>query len=238
MSFQICITYFLLLNVKYCGLNVHKQCSKMVPNDCKPDLKHVKKVYSCDLTTLVKAHNTKRPMVVDMCIREIEARGLKSEGLYRISGFSDLIEDVKLAFDRDGEKADISGNVYEDINVITGALKLYFRDLPIPVITYDAYPRFIEAAKLTDPDERLEALHEALKQLPPAHCETLRYLMAHLKRVTQNEKDNLMNAENLGIVFGPTLMRAPDLDAMTALNDIRYQRQVLELLIKNEDILF
>lgn len=46
----------------------------------------------------------------------------------------------------DGEKAEISVNVYEDINVITGALKLYFRDLPIPVITYDAYPRFIEAA--------------------------------------------------------------------------------------------
>lgn len=36
--------------------------------------------------------------------------------------------------------------------------------------------------ELTDPDERLEALHEALKQLPPAHCETLRYLMGHLKR--------------------------------------------------------
>lgn len=47
----------------------------MVPNDCKPDLKHVKKVYSCDLTTLVKVHLTKRPMVVDMCIREIESRG-------------------------------------------------------------------------------------------------------------------------------------------------------------------
>uniref|UniRef100_A0A667X5T2 Chimerin 1 n=1 Tax=Myripristis murdjan TaxID=586833 RepID=A0A667X5T2_9TELE len=83
-----------------CGLNVHKQCSKVVPNDCQPDLRHVKKVYSCDLTTLVKAHNTKRPMVVDMCIQEIEARGLQSEGLYRISGFSELIEDVKMAFDR------------------------------------------------------------------------------------------------------------------------------------------
>ncbi|XP_014035997.1 N-chimaerin isoform X2 [Salmo salar] len=221
-----------------CGLNVHKQCSKMVPNDCKPDLKHVKKVYSCDLTTLVKAHNSKRPMVVDMCIQEIESRGVQSEGLYRISGFSDLIEDVKLAFDRDGEKADISVNVYEDINIITGALKLYFRDLPIPLITYDAYPKFMEAAKITDPDKRLEAHHEGLKLLPPAHCETLCYLMAHLKRVTQNDKDNLMNAENLGIVFGPTLMRAPDLDAMTALNDIRYQRQVVETLIKNEDILF
>ncbi|KAI4575081.1 hypothetical protein MJG53_003012 [Ovis ammon polii x Ovis aries] len=221
-----------------CGLNVHKQCSKMVPNDCKPDLKHVKKVYSCDLTTLVKAHITKRPMVVDMCIREIESRGLNSEGLYRVSGFSDLIEDVKMAFDRDGEKADISVNMYEDINIITGALKLYFRDLPIPLITYDAYPKFIESAKIMDPDEQLETLHEALKLLPPAHCETLRYLMAHLKRVTLHEKENLMNAENLGIVFGPTLMRSPELDAMAALNDIRYQRLVVELLIKNEDILF
>uniref|UniRef100_A0A8C3MJG1 Beta-chimaerin n=1 Tax=Geospiza parvula TaxID=87175 RepID=A0A8C3MJG1_GEOPR len=221
-----------------CGLNVHKQCSKMVPNDCKPDLKHVKKVYSCDLTTLVKAHFTKRPMVVDMCIREIESRGLNSEGLYRVSGFSDLIEDVKMAFDRDGEKADISVNMYEDINIITGALKLYFRDLPIPLITYDAYPKFIESAKTTDPDEQLEILHEALKLLPPAHCETLRYLMAHLKRVTLHEKENLMSAENLGIVFGPTLMRAPELDAMAALNDIRYQRLVVEMLIKNEDILF
>uniref|UniRef100_A0A8C5QUQ3 N-chimaerin n=1 Tax=Leptobrachium leishanense TaxID=445787 RepID=A0A8C5QUQ3_9ANUR len=221
-----------------CGLNVHKQCSKMVPNDCKPDLKHVKKVYSCDLTTLVKAHNSKRPMVVDMCIREIESRGLQSEGLYRISGFTDLIEDAKMSFDRDGEKADISVNVYEDINIITGALKLYFRELPIPLITYDAYPRFLDSAKALDPDTQLEILHEALKLLPPAHCETLRYLMGHLKRVTLHEKDNLMNAENLGIVFGPTLMRAPEQDAMAALNDIRYQRLVVEMLIKNEDILF
>lgn len=220
-----------------CGLNVHKQCSKVVPNDCQPDLRHVKRVYSCDLTTLVKAHNAKRPMVVDMCIQEIEARGLQSEGLYRISGFSELIEDVKLAFDRDGEKADISANVYEDINIITGALKLYFRELPIPLITYDAYPHFMEAAKIMDTDKRQEALHEALKLLPPAHCETLRYLMGHLKRVSQCE-ENLMTGENLGIVFGPTLMRAPGLDAMTALNDIRYQRLVVEGLVTGEDLLF
>lgn len=57
-------------------------------------------------------------------------------------------------------------------------------------------------------------------------------------RVTQKEKENLMSSENLGIVFGPTLMRAPELDAMTALNDIRYQRLVVETLITNEDMLF
>ncbi|KAK3550575.1 hypothetical protein QTP70_000044 [Hemibagrus guttatus] len=129
-----------------CGLNVHKQCSKLVPSDCQPDLRRIKKVFSCDLTTLVKAHNTPRPMVVDMCIKEIEQRGLKSEGLYRVSGFTEHIEDVRLSFDRDGEKADISANAYPDINTITGALKLYLRDLPIPVITYEVYSKFIQAA--------------------------------------------------------------------------------------------
>ncbi|XP_053322286.1 beta-chimaerin [Spea bombifrons] len=221
-----------------CGLNVHKQCSKYVPSDCQPDLKRIKKVYSCDLTTLVKAHNIPRPMVVDMCIREIEGRGLKSEGLYRVSGFTEHIEDVKMAFDRDGDKADISSTTYPDINIIAGALKLYFRDLPIPVITYDSYSKFIEAAKISNPDERLEAIHEALMLLPPAHYETLRFLMIHLKKVTQNEKDNLMCAENLGIVFGPTLMRPPEENALTSLNDMRYQKLIVQILIQNEDVLF
>uniref|UniRef100_A0A4W4FZW6 Beta-chimaerin n=1 Tax=Electrophorus electricus TaxID=8005 RepID=A0A4W4FZW6_ELEEL len=221
-----------------CGLNVHKQCAKLVPSDCQPDLRRIKKVFSCDLTTLVKAHNTLRPMVLDMCISEIEHRGLTSEGLYRVSGFTEHIEDVRLAFDRDGEKTDISANAYPDINTITGALKLYLRDLPIPVITYDVYSKFILAAKMTDPDSRLEAIHDGLLQLPPAHYETLRYLVSHLKRVTMFEKDNLMNAENLGIVFGPTLMQPPDQDTLASLSCMRLQKLIVQLLIEHEDILF
>lgn len=40
-----------------------------------PDLKHVKRVFGVDLITLVKAHNTVRPFVVDLCIKETEKRG-------------------------------------------------------------------------------------------------------------------------------------------------------------------
>ncbi|KAI4810720.1 hypothetical protein KUCAC02_013653 [Chaenocephalus aceratus] len=221
-----------------CGLNVHKQCSKLVPSDCQPDLRRIKKVYSCDLTTLVKAHNTTRPMVVDMCIREIELRGMNSEGLYRVSGFSEHVEEVRLAFDRDGDKADISASAYADINIIAGALKLYLRDLPIPVITFDLYSKFIQSAKLPNAESRLEAIHESLLQLPPAHYETLRYLMAHLKRVTQLAKDNLMSSENLGIVYGPTLMQPPEQNALITLNDMRQQKLVVQLMIEHEDVLF
>lgn len=51
-----------------------------------------------------------------------------------------------LVWPTDGDKADISASVYADINIITGALKLYLRDLPIPIITFDLYSKFIQAA--------------------------------------------------------------------------------------------
>lgn len=51
-----------------------------------------------------------------------------------------------LVWPTDGDKADISASAYADINIITGALKLYLRDLPIPIITFDLYSKFIQAA--------------------------------------------------------------------------------------------
>lgn len=57
-------------------------------------------------------------------------------------------------------------------------------------------------------------------------------------RVTMFEKYNLMNAENLGIVFGPTLMQPPEQNALTTLNDMRQQKLVVQLIIEHEDVLF
>lgn len=59
-----------------CGFSAHRKCSEKVPNECCPDLKYVTRAFGVDLTTLVKAHNTARPFVVDMCVNEIEKRGL------------------------------------------------------------------------------------------------------------------------------------------------------------------
>lgn len=49
---------------------------------------------------------------------------------------------------------------------------------------------FCSCSELTDPEKKLEALREALALLPPSHSETLRYLMAHLKRwAIQSNRD-------------------------------------------------
>lgn len=52
------------------------------------------------------------------------------------------------------------------------------------------------------------------------------------------EKDNFMNSENLGIVFGPTLMQPPEQNALTTLNDMRQQKLVVQHMIEHEDVLF
>ena len=83
-----------------CGFSAHSRCSEKVPPDCQPDLKNFRGVFGLDLTTLVKAHRTQRPWVLDKCVAEMERRGLTSEGLYRVSGFQDEIASLKLALDR------------------------------------------------------------------------------------------------------------------------------------------
>ena len=47
---------------------------------------------------------------------------------------------------------------------------------------------------------------------------------------------NLMKASNLGVVFGPTLMR-PEHETVASIVDIRYQNIIVELMItKIEDV--
>lgn len=42
-----------------------------------------------------------------------------------------------------GETVNLSQ--YQDMNIITGVIKLYLRELPIPLITFDAYKEIMKA---------------------------------------------------------------------------------------------
>lgn len=129
-----------------CGFQAHKKCSERTPPDCEPQMRYIKRIFGVDLTTLVKATNSIRPIVAEKCIEEIERRkgAIESEGLYRVSGFSDAIEELRLAFDR-GDNVDFNEFKYNDIHIICSLLKLYLRQLPIPLITFEVYNKLIES---------------------------------------------------------------------------------------------
>ncbi|XP_071443629.1 N-chimaerin [Hetaerina americana] len=243
-----------------CGFTAHSRCSEKVPNDCLPDVGMARGVFGLELsaalameTALYIEQSISQPVVpfvVRCCIKEIERRGLDSEGLYRVSGFAEEIEALKMALDKDGERADLSPKSFENINVIAGTLKLYLRLLPIPLITFDVHPMLITTAQMKNPSEQVNSMKEVVMNLPPVHFNTLKFLIEHLSRVSQFESENKMTAHNLSTVFAPTLMPAPDsfLKSVSPLGKsscmggmlpgIGHEISALECMITNHSVIF
>ncbi|CAH8460885.1 unnamed protein product [Schistosoma turkestanicum] len=171
-----------------CGFQAHKRCADLVPCDCVPDIKQMKRVFGVDLTNLARAENKAVPTLLIKCIQEVERRdGLFCEGLYRIPGNYDLVEELRTEFDKDPELANVSEVRVRDINVLTSLIKSFLRQLPVPLITYEAYPDLLDVVRddrLTE-QEKLDLLKKILARLPGAHYESLRYFINHIHREAQ-----------------------------------------------------
>lgn len=168
-------------------------------------------VFGVHLDTLLARDQVDVPPILEICAAAIERVGIESMGIYRLSGTTSRVQRLKAKFDADWTTVDVmSDEALQDINIVAGCLKQWFRELPEPLLTYQLYPRFIEAAKIENEYLRQVRLHEQVNELPDANYATLRYLMAHLDKVRQQEATNQMSAHNLAIVFGPTLLRSPN----------------------------
>lgn len=77
---------------------------------------------------------------------------------------------------------DLEDDAYADINVIASTLKLWFRELPDPLFTYNQFGAFMEAARLDNDRLRHIRLHEQINELPDANYAALKYFMAHLHK--------------------------------------------------------
>lgn len=65
-------------------------------------------------------------------------------GLYRVSGHERLVKELKEKLVRGKTLPQLSK--VEDINVITGVLKYFLRNLPEPLLTFHLNKAFMEAA--------------------------------------------------------------------------------------------
>ncbi|XP_074420939.1 rho GTPase-activating protein 9 isoform X2 [Larus michahellis] len=156
-------------------------------------------VFGCRLDALCQRESTTVPRFVRLCVEAVEERGLDVDGIYRVNGNLSVIQKLRFAVDReravtsDGryvfpeqlsqeERLSLADPEWSDVHVVTGALKLFFRELPEPLVPYGLFDSFIEAVKLPDPQEQVERVAELVQSLPPPNYATLRYLLAHLCR--------------------------------------------------------
>nr|XP_057942563.1 rho GTPase-activating protein 42-like [Doryrhamphus excisus] len=172
------------------------------------------------------------------CIELVESRGLTTLGLYRTGGVNSkvqrLMTSVFASTSASGTRLDADA---WDNKTITSGLKNYFRCLAEPVLTYRLHKDFIKAAKYDDQKHRVRAVHTLVHRLPEKNRVMLDLLTSHLLKVSTHCDQNLMTVSNLGMIFGPTLMRSQE-ETVAAMMNIKFQNIVVEIIIENHDKIF
>ncbi|XP_034616023.1 rho GTPase-activating protein 12 isoform X12 [Trachemys scripta elegans] len=192
-------------------------------------------VFGSSLTSLCQRENSSVPKFVKLCIEHVEEHGLDVDGLYRVSGNLAVIQKLRFAVNHD-EKLDLNDSKWEDIHVITGALKMFFRELPEPLFTYNHFNDFVNAIK-QEPRQRVHAVKDLIKQLPKPNQDTMQILFRHLKRVVENGEKNRMTYQSVAIVFGPTLLKPEKETGNIAVHTV-YQNQIVELILLELNSIF
>ncbi|NXH91341.1 RHG29 protein, partial [Edolisoma coerulescens] len=246
-----------------CSLACHKKCLETLAIQCGHKKLHGRlHLFGVEFAQAAKNVPDGIPFIIKKCTSEIESRALNVKGIYRVNGAKSRVEKLCQAFENGKDLVELSELYAHDISNV---LKLYLRQLPEPLILFRLYNEFIGLAKESqNANEELDAkqaspkaktrqslcielnriiikIKDLLKQLPVPNYNTLQYLIGHLHRVTEQSDENKMSASNLGIIFGPTLIRPRQSDATVSLSslvDYPYQARVVELLITYYEKIF
>ncbi|KAM6189272.1 rho GTPase-activating protein 45 [Sarcoramphus papa] len=250
--------YFQGAECEECYLACHKKCLETLAIQCgHKKLQGKLQLFGQDFTKASQSSSDGIPFIIKKCISEIEKRALKTKGIYRVNGVKTRVEKLCQAFENGKELVELSQASPHDISNV---LKLYLRQLPEPIMPFRMYNELMGLAKeslqggeakgksgkggpeLVDKGADTDKvvvnlvlkLKELLKELPWENMATLQYLLQHLRRIVEVEQDNKMTSSNLGIVFGPTLMRPRPTDAtisLSSLVDYPHQARIIEALI-------
>ncbi|XP_014885568.1 unconventional myosin-IXAa isoform X7 [Poecilia latipinna] len=214
---------------KLCRYACHRKCCQKTTKCSKkfdPELST--RQFGVEVARLTNDERTV-PLVVEKLINYIEMHGLYTEGIYRKSGSTNKIKELKLALDTDVESMNLDDY---NIHVIASVFKQWLRDLPNPLMTFELYEEFIRAMSLQDKKEMIRGVYSVIDQLSRTHLNTLERLIFHLVRISLQEETNRMSANALAIVFAPCILRCPDTtDPMQSVQDISKTTACVELII-------
>uniref|UniRef100_A0A4W4HC90 Rho GTPase activating protein 45b n=1 Tax=Electrophorus electricus TaxID=8005 RepID=A0A4W4HC90_ELEEL len=250
--------YFQGAECEECFLACHKRCLETLAIQCgHKKLQGRLQLFGQEFALTSANSSDGIPFVIKKCICEIERRALRMKGIYRVNGVKTRVEKLCQAFENGKELVELSQSSPHDISNV---LKLYLRQLPEPIVPFRLYNSLMGLAKEslslvghegaevgkgsdlvdvgpgTDPEllALVLRLREHLRELPQANVTTLRYIARHLRRIAELEDENKMSPSNLGIVFGPSLMRPRPSGATVSLSslvDYPYQARIVETLI-------
>uniref|UniRef100_A0A665TKX6 Rho GTPase activating protein 32a n=1 Tax=Echeneis naucrates TaxID=173247 RepID=A0A665TKX6_ECHNA len=198
------------------------------------------RVFGCDLGEHLHNSGHEVPQVVKSCAEFIEKHGVV-DGIYRLSGISSNIQKLRHEFDSE-QIPDLSRDVYrQDIHSVGSLCKLYFRELPNPLLTYQLYDRFsVSTTTMTFGNLKVEIY---IQHLNLSVYRTLEFLMRHLSHLATFSSVTSMHTKNLAIVWAPNLLRSRQIESAcfsgtAAFMEVRIQSVVVEFILNNTEALF
>ncbi|KAM9781398.1 rho GTPase-activating protein 31 [Syngnathus typhle] len=208
----------------------------------KSKTKGSENAFGCDLTEHLHNSGQDVPQVLQKCAEFIEKHGIV-HGIYRLSGVTSNIQRLRQEFSAEA-CPDLTKEVYlQDIHCVGSLCKLYFRELPNPLLTYELYSKFTEVASVCGDHERLVHIQKIVKQLPTPHFRTLEYLTKHLARLATLSAQTNMHTRNLALVWAPNLLRSKTIEATSgngdmAFQEVRIQQSVVEFILNHTEQIF
>uniref|UniRef100_A0A8C9V9B4 Rho GTPase activating protein 26 n=1 Tax=Scleropages formosus TaxID=113540 RepID=A0A8C9V9B4_SCLFO len=156
--------------------------------------------------------------VIKKFIHAVETRGINEQGLYRIVGVHSRVQKLlSLAMGKDSTR--------HPSHALGLKLCAPCSHVPLPLTSF---------LELDNQEARIAEVHSIVHHLPERNRQMLHLLMKHLANVAKHHQQNLMTVANLGVVFGPTLLR-PQEETVAAIMDIKFQNIVIEILIENHE---
>ncbi|XP_048812298.1 unconventional myosin-IXa isoform X9 [Lagopus muta] len=215
---------------KLCKYACHKKCCLKTTTKCskKYDPELSSRQFGVELARLTSEERAV-PLLVEKLINYIEMHGLYTEGIYRKSGSTNKIKELRQGLDTDIDNVNLDDY---NIHVIASVFKQWLRDLPNPLMTFELYEEFLRAMGLQERRETVRGVYSVIDQLSRTHLSTLERLIFHLVRIALQEETNRMSANALAIVFAPCILRCPDTtDPLQSVQDISKTTTCVELIV-------
>ncbi|CAH8650781.1 unnamed protein product [Schistosoma rodhaini] len=174
----------------------------------------------------IKMNNGGRsiPIVFEDAIDYLRDRGLTTEGIFRRSVSLKQLRDVQNLYNN-GETVDLRD--YDDPHLAAVLLKSFLRELTEPLLTFELYDEILNTSGLGAKEKVALAKKLILMKLPDDNYEILNFLIRFLTEVTTYSQQNKMNAANLAVVFGPSLIWSRNQASLTAIDVINAFTQIL-----------
>jgi hypothetical protein len=190
------------------------------------------RVFGVALADVVARDHAAVPAIVQRCVDYLRiGTRLNSEGLFRKTGFRAVLEFARDLVDAGGA-VDLEQVPRIDEIAVAALLKMYFSELPEPLIPFALYDGLVATEGAPD---RVVSFVKA--ELPTLQLEVLHCVCRLLKETATRSNHNKMTAKSLGIIWGPTLLRQRhgDLSNERLVADVTNCSRVCQSLIERAE---